>query len=70
MRETIKEYLQNSGYHPQYDVIYYLPSMSQTVGGVHTVIDIINFLILEDIKAVWWSVLMFRRSMIKCFLIT
>jgi len=51
MTERIKEYFQNKPSHPQYDVIYYLPGISQTVGGVHTVIDIINYLILEDIKA-------------------
>lgn len=51
MREKIEEYLQNSGYHPQYDVVYCLPGISQPVGGVHIVIDIINYLILKDIKA-------------------
>jgi GT2 family glycosyltransferase/glycosyltransferase involved in cell wall biosynthesis len=51
MRETIKEYLQNSGHHPQYDVVYYLPGISQAVGGVHIVIDIINYLILKDVRA-------------------
>ncbi len=51
MRENIKEYLQNSGYHPQHDVVYCLPGISQPVGGVHIVIDIINYLILNDIKA-------------------
>jgi GT2 family glycosyltransferase len=51
MRETIKEYLQNNAFHPQYDVIYYLTGISQTIGGVHIVVDIINYLILEDIKA-------------------
>jgi GT2 family glycosyltransferase/glycosyltransferase involved in cell wall biosynthesis len=51
MRESIKEYLQNNAFHPQYDVIYYLPGISQTIGGVHIVVDIINYLILEDIKA-------------------
>jgi GT2 family glycosyltransferase/glycosyltransferase involved in cell wall biosynthesis len=51
MRENIKEYLQNSGYHPQYDVVYCLPGISQTVGGVHIVIDVINYLILKDITA-------------------
>lgn len=51
MNEHIKEYLQNNGSRPQYDVIYYLPGISQMIGGVHTVIDIINYLILEDIKA-------------------
>jgi len=50
MRETIKEYLQNSGYHPQYDVVYYLPGISQVVGGVHIVIDIINYLILKEVR--------------------
>lgn len=51
MRESIREYLQNSGYHPQYDVVYCLPGLSQPVGGVHIVVDIINYLILKDIKA-------------------
>jgi len=51
MNETIKEYLQNNACHLQYDVVYYLTGISQTIGGVHTVIDIINHLILKDIKA-------------------
>ena len=51
MTETIKEYLLNNSFHPQYDVIYYLPGLSQTIGGIHLVVDIINYLILEDIKA-------------------
>jgi GT2 family glycosyltransferase/glycosyltransferase involved in cell wall biosynthesis len=51
MRENIREYLQNSGYHPQYDVVYCLPGISQRVGGMHIVIDIINYLILKDIRA-------------------
>jgi GT2 family glycosyltransferase len=51
MRETIQKYLQNSGYNPQYDVVYYLPGISQAVGGVHIVVDIINYLILKDVRA-------------------
>jgi GT2 family glycosyltransferase/glycosyltransferase involved in cell wall biosynthesis len=51
MNEAINEYLQNSEYGPRYDVVYYLTGISQTIGGVHTVIDIINHLILNDIKA-------------------
>lgn len=51
MNETIKEYLQNGRSHLRYDVVYYLTGMSQTVGGVHVVIDIINYLILRDVRA-------------------
>jgi GT2 family glycosyltransferase/glycosyltransferase involved in cell wall biosynthesis len=50
MRESIKEYLQNEGSSLRYDAIYCLPGISQTVGGVHTVVDIINYLILKELK--------------------
>lgn len=51
MKETIKEYLQNNVSHLRYDVVYYLTGISQTVGGVHIVIDIINYLILKNVRA-------------------
>lgn len=50
MNETIREYLQNTVSDLRYDVVYFMTGISQTVGGVHVVIDIINYLILNDVR--------------------
>ena len=50
--QKTQEYFQKSLFIPITDVLIYLPMISQKVGGVHNVIDIVNELILNDIKVV------------------
>lgn len=45
-----REYLQTNTSFLECDVLIYLPGISQKIGGVHNVIDIVNALILHDIK--------------------
>ncbi len=36
---------------PNYDVVYYLPGIGQTFGGIHNVVEIVNELIIRNINA-------------------
>ncbi len=50
-KKKLKLYFKNQPRNKEYDVLFFLPGISQAVGGAHVVVDIVNTLIMNGIHA-------------------